>query len=221
MKSHPPHAHPRCHPSSTQMLVQDQRRPAQPLQNQKRHTSLSCCTVLLLLHTDPAHRCLTFSDILSARCLAPPGLCAAPAKKQSKQLMLRYCTKPKPTCINSNLLLLYLGCSPTRPCHLQVPWLPWAEQLQDKHTHRHRPTLHMPPLTMGFKEDRKLSARTMTPRWEKLSDKETYRTATAPSEEAPRQPQKNRVEQNRLLQEVTLKTETMDVQNARLQDLRI
>jgi len=45
---------------------------------------------------------------------------------------------------------------------------------------------------MGFKEERKLSARTMTAGPEQLSDKETNRAATAQSEEAPRQPQKNR-----------------------------
>jgi len=89
----------------------------------------------LLSHTDPAHNCLTFSDLLSARCSAPPRLCAAPAKKtKAKQDMLRYCPKPKPACINPNLLLLYFAAHPLCPCHFHVPWFPWAEQFHGKHT---------------------------------------------------------------------------------------
>ena len=45
---------------------------------------------------------------------------------------------------------------------------------------------------MRFKEERKLSARTMTAGREKLSDKETDRAAIAQSEEALQQPQKTR-----------------------------
>jgi len=57
--------------------------------------------------------------------------------------------------------------------------------------HRHRPTLHTTPQTIGFKEERKLSARTMTGGREKLSDKETDMAATAENEEPPWQPQRN------------------------------
>jgi len=78
-------------------------------------------------------------------------------------------------------------------CCLQVPWLPWAEQLQDKHTHRHRPTVHTPPQTMGFKEERKLAAR-MTPWQETLLGKKTHRATMAQNKEALWQPQKKESE---------------------------
>jgi len=57
---------------------------------------------------------------------------------------------------------------------------------------------------MGFKEQRKLSARGMTPQWEMLSCKTTGRATMAQNEEALQQPQKSRAEQNGPLQEVTL-----------------
>ena len=46
VRSHLAHAPPRYHPSSPQIFVQCQMQPAQPLQKQERHASLSCCTVL-------------------------------------------------------------------------------------------------------------------------------------------------------------------------------
>jgi len=52
--------------------------------------------------------------------------------------------------------------------------------------------VHTTPQTVGFKEERKLCARTMTAGPEKLSDKETDRATTAQSEEAPQQPQNSR-----------------------------
>jgi len=83
---------------------------------------------ILLLHTDLASNSLTFSDLLSACSFTSPRLCAAPARNQSKQNMLRYCPKPPPAHTDSHLLLCYLGCSPTLPlpfttCHVeaQVP----------------------------------------------------------------------------------------------------
>jgi len=51
--------------------------------------------------------------------------------------------------------------------HLALPFpgslVALTRAAPSQNTHRHRLTLHMPPLTMGFKEERKLSARTMTP----------------------------------------------------------
>jgi len=46
VRNHTLDAPPRCHPSSPQTVLQCQRRPAQPLQNQERHPSLSCCTII-------------------------------------------------------------------------------------------------------------------------------------------------------------------------------
>jgi len=47
----------------------------------------------LLSHTDPAHNCLTFSDLWSACCYAPPSLHAASAIT-AKRHTLKYCPKP-------------------------------------------------------------------------------------------------------------------------------
>jgi len=69
---------------------------------------------------------------------------------------------------------------------------PLGRAAPSQNTHRHRPTLCTTPQTIGFKEERILSARTMTAGREKQSDKETNGgAATAKSEEAPQQPQKN------------------------------
>jgi len=54
-----------------------------------------------------------------------------------------------------------------------------------------------------IQEERKLSARRMTPLWETLSSKKTYGAVTAQSKEALRQPQKNR-QCKRPSQEVTV-----------------
>jgi len=39
----------------------------------------------LLLHTDPVHNHVTFSDLLSACCFAPSGLFVAPSKKKKAE----------------------------------------------------------------------------------------------------------------------------------------
>ena len=70
-------------------------------------------------------------------------------------------------------------------------YTPGQGSSKPKHTHRHRPTLHTTLQTIGFKEERKLSARRMTAEREKLSDKETDMAATAENEEPPWQPQRN------------------------------
>jgi len=78
--------------------------------------------------------------------------------------------------------------------------------------------VHTTPQTMGFKQERKLCARTVTAGPEKQSDKETE----------PQRPRARRLhsshrtagEPSGPLQEVTVKMETMDMQEARLQDLR-
>jgi len=46
VRSHPTHTPPCYCPSSPQTVVQSQRQPAQPLQNQETHHSLSCCTII-------------------------------------------------------------------------------------------------------------------------------------------------------------------------------
>jgi len=48
--------------------------------------------------------------------------------------VLKYRPKTKLACIHSNLLLLCLAAHPLCPCHLWIPWFPWAEQFQGKHT---------------------------------------------------------------------------------------
>jgi len=85
--------------------------PAKP--RERRLTELLHST--WLSHTDPVHNRLTFSDLLSACCFAPSGLCVAPTKKQSSRHMLRYCPKlPSAT-------LLPTSCSFTLAAHPCCP----------------------------------------------------------------------------------------------------
>jgi len=79
-KSPPPHSSslpPRLTSNSSPMPQVFLTAPAKP--KETRLTELLHNT--LLSHTHLAHNCLTFSDLLSAHCSAPPRLCAAPAKK--------------------------------------------------------------------------------------------------------------------------------------------
>jgi len=66
-------------------------------------------------HADPAHNCLTFSDLLSAHCSAPPRLCAAPAKKKkSKQTAHAEILPKTKACLHqSQSPAPVFGCSPT------------------------------------------------------------------------------------------------------------
>ena len=81
---------------------------------EKRLTELPYNT--LLLDTDPADKCLAFSDRSSACGFAPPSLLAASEKNlKQKRHMLRYCPKPRPDHTDSHLLLLYLGRSLALP----------------------------------------------------------------------------------------------------------
>jgi len=73
---------------------------------------------------------------------------------------------------------------------------------------------------MGFKEQRKLSARRMTPRRETLSGKTTSRATVTQNKEALRQPQKSRVELNGpLTRSYTLNGDDGSARS-QLQDLR-
>ena len=120
--------------------------------------------------------------------------------------MLRYRPKPKPARIRSDLLLLYLGRSPTLALPFTGSPVAPRRAAPSQNTHRHTPTLRARPQTTGFKEERRLSsARRRTPRRVTPSDKTTYRAATAQSTEPPRKPRKNRVRQHGPWHEDTVK----------------
>jgi len=85
--------------------------PAKP--RERRLTELLYNT--LLSHDDPAHNCLTFSDILSAHCSAPPRLRAAPAIKSKQTAHAEILPKTKACLHQSRSPAPLLGWSPTLP----------------------------------------------------------------------------------------------------------
>jgi len=69
----------------------------------------------LLSRTDPAHNCLTFSDLLSACCFAPLRICAARAIKSKQTAHAEILPKNK-ACLHQFQSPAHLfSCSPTLP----------------------------------------------------------------------------------------------------------
>ena len=109
------------------------------------------------------------------------------------------------------------ACPPC-PCCLQVPWLSWAEQLQDKHTQAQTNSTHT-TTNNGIQRREKtrrekngsLTGDTVEQEDPQGHDGPEQGSSTAAPEKQS---------QSGPLQEVTLKTEMIDMQEDRLQDLR-
>ena len=155
VRSHLAHTSPHCHPSSPQTVVQCHRCsltvPAKP---KKRHPALT-----LISHTHRAHNCLTFSDLMSACCFAPPRLCAAPAIKSKQTAHAEILPKTKARLRQSQSPAPLLGCSATLPLPFTGSLVSLGRAVPrqahtgtDQHYTQHH----------GIQEERKLSARRMT-----------------------------------------------------------
>ena len=157
MRSHTLHTPPHCHPSSPQTVVQCQRRPAQPLQN----PSLSCCTILCS-HTLTRHTTASPSRTSSQHAaLLLRGYVQHLQKKKSKQTAHAEILPKTKACLHqSHPPAPLLGCSSTLP-------LPFTGSLaravpRQAHTGTQTNITHN-TTNNGIQEERRLSARRMTP----------------------------------------------------------
>jgi len=110
----------------------------------------------LLSHADLTHNCLTFSDLMSAHCSAPPRLCAAPAIKSKQTAHAEILPKTK-ACLHQSQSPAPVAWLLSHSALAFYGFPGFPEQSSSKATtHRHRPTLHTTPQTMGFKKRKRL-----------------------------------------------------------------